>query len=86
MAEALSETAPLVRELEFSYNELTADGAAAVAACAARKALSLEYLGLEGNEIGSAGAKSVNSCLESRLVLCRVARWEGGVGVGFFCS
>lgn len=78
MAEALSGTAPLLRELEFSYNELTAEGAAAVAACAARKGPCLEYLGLEGNEIGSAGAKSVS------LVVCV---WGGGVvGVCTQCT
>lgn len=58
VAEALAKTAPLLRELDFSGNELTAEGGAAVAACAATKA-SLEYLGLEDNEIGSAGAKAV---------------------------
>lgn len=59
IAEALGVTAPLIRDLDFSGNELTAEGAAAVAACAATKA-SLEYLGLEDNEIGSAGAKLVS--------------------------
>lgn len=59
VTEALSGTAPLLRELDFSGNEITAEGAAAVAACAARK-LSLEYLAMEDNEIGSAGAKSVS--------------------------
>lgn len=58
VAEALTKTAPLLRVLDFSGNELTAEGGAAVAACAATKA-SLEYLGLEDNEIGSAGAKAV---------------------------
>ena len=67
VAEALSGTAPNVRELEFSYNELTAEGAEAVAACAARKASTLEYLGLEGNEIGSAGAKSVRAVFHVEL-------------------
>lgn len=60
VAEALSKTAPLMRELDFSGNELTVVGANAVAACMATKP-SLEYIGLEDNEIGSAGAKAVCS-------------------------
>lgn len=58
IAEALSKTAPGLRELDLSGNELTAGGAAAVATCAGFKR-NLEYLGLEENEIGSAGAKAV---------------------------
>lgn len=58
VAEALGGTAPSLRELDFSGNEVTADGAAAVAACIKRKP-HLEYLALEENEIGSAGAKQV---------------------------
>ena len=58
VADALAKTAPLLRELDFSGNELTAEGAEAVALCAARKPC-LEYLGLEDNEMESEGARSV---------------------------
>ncbi|CAM9761018.1 unnamed protein product [Pylaiella littoralis] len=80
VAEALIGTAPLVRELEFSYNELTAEGTAAVAACAARKAASLEYLGLEGNEMGSAGAKSVAKALVPAVAIRRVQLSTNEIG------
>lgn len=60
VTEALSGTAPSLRELDFSGNELTAEGATAVATCAGQKA-HLEYLGLEENEIGSTGAKAVSN-------------------------
>eukprot|EP00903_Cladosiphon_okamuranus_P007786 g7535.t1 len=80
VAEALSGTAPNVRELEFSYNELTREGAEAVAACAARKASSLEYLGLEGNEIGSAGAKSIAKALAPACTIRRVQLSTNEIG------
>ena len=68
VAEALAKTAPLLRHLDLSGNELTAEGGAAVAACAATKA-SLEYLGLEDNEIGTAGAKAVCTLMRDALLL-----------------
>ncbi|CAM9456405.1 unnamed protein product, partial [Discosporangium mesarthrocarpum] len=61
VANSLSRTAPGMKSLDFSGNDLTVEGAAAVALCAGGK-LSLEYLGLEENEIGSAGAKKVGGC------------------------
>lgn len=47
-----------MKELDFSGNELTSEGAESVASCAAGK-LHLEYMGLEDNEIDSEGAKAV---------------------------
>lgn len=65
VAEALSKTSPDLREMDFSANDLTAEGAAAVADCAGGKKF-LEYFGLEEQTIGSAGAKAVSMRLTGK--------------------
>ena len=64
VCDALAGTAPGLATLELSGNEITEGGMGAVAACAAAK-VQLVTLGLEENEIGSAGARVLAAALAS---------------------
>ncbi|KAK9804382.1 hypothetical protein WJX72_010405 [[Myrmecia] bisecta] len=62
VAEALAESAPDLEELDLSLNEITPDGASAVAACIARKN-KLQKLTLRENELEDRGALTIARAL-----------------------
>ena len=57
----LAALGPGLRKLELCSNDLTDAVAPALGACVMNNKASLEYLGVEGNEFSSVGAKLVRA-------------------------
>ncbi|XP_043956600.1 ran GTPase-activating protein 1a isoform X1 [Gambusia affinis] len=63
IAESVSEGLPILKELNLSYGEITADAALAVVEAVKNKD-QLEKLDLNGNYLGEDGCKAVKDCME----------------------